>query len=130
MNTKMDDLIIYLTVEEVEKYVYNPNGIKDYHTQVVKFVVIQNVNDSGGIRKIKVDVQTNSDLWGGYIVGFFYPDGKFLGHFNYIIDSKKPKESITGTFEEGTNDYIIKGLVHELPGPDCGFYLKLGKATY
>ena len=130
MNTKMDNFIIYLTIEELEEYVYNPNEIKDYLSQIVKLVVVQNVPDNLNVRKIKVDVQTNSKLWGGYIVGFFYPDGKFLGHFNYIIDSKKPKESITGTFEEGTNDYIIKGVVHEIPGPDCGFYLKLGKAIY
>ena len=109
MNTKMDNLIIYLAIEELEEYVYNPNEIKDYLSQIVKLVVLQNVPDSFSVRKIKVDVQTNSnsDLWGGYIVCFFYADGKFLGHFNYIIDSKKPKESITGTFEESTSDYII-----------------------
>ena len=125
----MDDLIIYLAIEELEEYVYNPNEIKDYLSQIVKLVVVQNVPDNLSVRKIKVDVQTNSALWGGYIVGFFYPDGKFLGHFNYIIDSKKPKETITGTFKESTSDYVIKGLIHEIPGLDCGFYLKLSKAS-
>ena len=129
MNTKMDNLIIYLAIEELEEYVYNPNEIKNYVSQIVKLVVVHNVPDSLSVRKIKVDIQTNSDAWGGYIVGFFYPDGKFLGHFNHIIDSKKPKESITGTYEESASDYTIKGLIHEIPGPDCGFYLKLNKVT-
>jgi len=124
MNTSLNGHIVYLAEEEVKDYVYNPNEIKAYASQALKFVLIQNLPEKG-VRKIKIDVLNNSDFSGGYIVGFFYPNLEFLGHFHHSIDSKKPTESMSGTYSETQDGYIIEGLLHEIPGPDCSFYLKV-----
>ena len=126
MDSSSNGQIVFLAIEEVADYVYNPNELKAYVSQALKFVLIQDLPEKG-VRKIKIDVLNNTNFSGGYIVGFFYQDFKFLGHFHHSIDSKKPTESMSGTYSETQDDYIIQGALHEIPGPDCGFFLKVNK---
>ena len=124
MAEKLEGQIVYLTEEEVEDFVFNLNELSSYGYQSIQGAVVA-AHSETGIKTVIFDVVGTSEYWDSYVKGFLYDDGKFLGHFYYISDSKKPKESMTGKYASIAGGYEIKGIIYEDGNFPLDFYLQI-----
>ena len=126
MGEKLEGQILYLPEEEAEEFVFNLNELNSYAYQSIQGAVVTE-HAEPGIKTVIFDVVGNDEFWESYVKGFLYDDGKFLGHFYYIVDSKKPKEPINGSYAIIPGGFEMKGLIYEDGTIPINFTSKLQK---
>ena len=109
---KMVGDIVYLNSEQIREFQYDQIFLEDFNSQQLEGGIIS-MKDDRGIKKVMFDVVSSRDFHGGYIKGFFYSDGRFLGHFYYTADANLPKETIDGNYTKIRDGYEIKGIFYK-----------------
>jgi len=124
INEKLVGQIVYFQLDELTNYVYNEQELSDYIFLNLKGGVISDAKNKGAL-KIIFDIIGTQEYWDGYVIGFFYTDGKFLGKFHYIVDAKSPDEQMNGTFNRIEKGYEIRGIFNQGEADQKAFYLKI-----
>jgi hypothetical protein len=123
MASKYQDLIVYLPLEEIGEFTYDVQELNDYDYQQISGPLIS--PGESGCQKISFDLLGTEDFYGGYVKGFLYPDGKFVGTFHYVVEANTPDDSFNGTYEETFFGYQFIGKAYSNEALNYGFYFQI-----
>jgi hypothetical protein len=116
---------VHLNVIEINDY--NPSGLdqikKDgYLLKGISF--IQNSNEL--FQRIHFDFVADEQTYDGFVKGFLYPDGKFLGIFHYIKEARLPDTKYEGRYIETKDGIEIRGKEYD-GNKTHGYYIRIIK---
>ncbi|RYY77932.1 MAG: hypothetical protein EOO69_12820 [Moraxellaceae bacterium] len=85
---------------------YNPNEWDPYKLSN------GNIIEEAGkpFKRIICDFYGGEDTWSGYIKGFIYTDGKFLGKMHYVAEAKLAPDNLNGSYILTPNGIELKGI--------------------
>lgn len=89
-----------------------------------------NILDMPGkkFRKLKFDFNGLDETWDGYIVGYLYPDKKFLGTFHPVKESEAPDTKLSGTYQYTRGIIKISGIEYGHTSK-WGYYMELAETS-
>jgi hypothetical protein len=80
--------------------------------------------DGEALKKIIFDFVGDDTFYDGFVKGFIYTNGKFLGKMHYIATSNRPPESLDGTYRSIDRGIELKGIWYS--GEErWGFFIQL-----
>ena len=124
MSDKLNGQIVFLPLQEIKEYVHTEENLRYYDNQKIDGGIISNITGEN-FQRLNFDIISTNDHWGGYIKGFIYPDGKFLGHFHHVAEANLPNESIKGNWTRIRGGHQIQGVFNEGTNNGYGFYLTI-----
>jgi hypothetical protein len=82
--------------------------------------------DKGGevLKQISFDFNGGETFYNGYIKGFIYSNGKFLGRMHYVPTVNRPPESLDGTYNFVDSGIEMKGIWYA-GNERWGFFIRL-----
>jgi len=75
--------------------------------------------------KIIFDFDGRDFDWNGYVSGFIYPDGKFLGKWHYVQEAQIKVQPLNGTYEFFDDRIDLKGTWFIDDNKKYGFFIRL-----
>lgn len=78
-------------------------------------------------RTFKCDFSGGEDNWNGYILGYLYDDGKFIGKYHPLAHSEDSIEAMDGIYIESKAGIVIQGKYYIDNQLEGSFFYKIGE---
>lgn len=121
---KLKGFCIFPPANDIKTFVFSDEALADFYPYPLAGGVIVPPNEKRE-ELLNVDWVGTDEQWPGYIKGFLYKDGKFLGKIHYVPESNLPVENLNGEFKLLENGIEIKGIWYDANESKQGFYIRI-----
>ncbi|MBP8114444.1 MAG: hypothetical protein KAY50_03745 [Chitinophagaceae bacterium] len=128
MDNELKGIMILPDASEIPDFKLKKSDFKDYTN--IKLTSGKIVKEQATqIKKLFFDFDDGEqNFWKGYVRGFLYEDGKFLGKAHYVRESKLQDEVLNGNYKYKKGELEVKGILYDAENKKFGFAFFLNKA--